>query len=201
MPEATETQLRAEALLNELLTDPKLGADVRAKAKAKYTDIQFVEDRMDPLVSGLREELATLKAEREADKAEREAEKKADADAKVQADLESAISAARAKYALNDEGFEKMVERMRTTGNVADAEAAAAWVAQNQPPPAKPGPSWAPADLNLFGSSRESQDAKVRLLHTNPENFFDQEVAEILQEFQNDPEGAVKRERQIQGWY
>ena len=201
MPEVTETQLRAEALLNELLTDPTLGADVRAKAKAKFTDVQFVEDRFDPMVAGLRDELASIKAEREAEKTAREAEKAQQEADKAQSSLEAAITAARSKYALNDEGFEKMVERMRATGNVADAEAAAAWVAQNQPKPAAPGPSWAPADLNLFGASQESQDAKVRLLHTNPERFFDQEVSEILQEFQADPEGATKKERAIQGWY
>lgn len=201
MAEATETQVRAEALLNELLTDPQLGADVRAKAKAKFADVQFVEDRFDPMVAGLREELASLKAEREAEKAEREAEKTKEAEDRAQSNLEAAISAARSKYALNDEGFEKMVERMKATGNVADAEAAAAWVAQNQPKPAAPGPSWAPSDLNLFGASQESQDAKVRLLHTNPERFFDQEVSEILQEFRDDPEAATKRERAIQGWY
>lgn len=201
MPEATETQLRAEALLNELLTDPKLGADVRAKAKAKFTDVTFVEDRFDAATEGLREELAALKAEREAEKAAREADKAKEAEDKAQATLEAAISAARSKYALNDEGFEKMVERMKATGNIADAEAAAAWVAQSQPKPAAPGPSWAPADLNLFGASQESQDAKVRLLHTNPERFFDQEVMDILNEFREDPEGATKRERAIQGWY
>lgn len=201
MPEATQTQLRAEELLNELLTDPKLGADVRAKAKAKYTDVTFVEDRIDPMVSGLREELAALKAERDADKAAREAEKAAAEEARATSTLENAIASARSKYALNDEGFEKMVQRMKDTGNVADAEAAAAWVVQNQPPPAKPGPTWGAADLNLFGSSQESQDAKVRLLHTNPERFFDQEVSEILNEFREDPESATKRERAIQGWY
>jgi hypothetical protein len=104
-------------------------------------------------------------------------------EAKATSTLENAISSARSKYALNDDGFEKMVHRMKDTGNVSDAEAAAAWVVQNQPPPAKPGPTWGAADLNLFGSSQESQDAKVRMLHTNPEKFFDNEVAEILQEY------------------
>ncbi len=96
------------------------------------------------------------------------------------------LDAARNKYNLTSDGFDKMVERMKTTGNYADAEASAAWVAQQTPPTKAPTPGWAPKSMNLFGT-KDGRDEKFKLLHEDPMGFMDAE----LQEFVRDPDAYV----------
>ena len=56
-----------------------------------------------------------------------------------------------------------MVARMKETGNYADADAAAAWVASKTPAAAPAGPTWRSQDLNLFGS--KDKDETLAKLH------------------------------------
>jgi len=170
---------RARALVNKLWGDPELGAKVRKAAKDLFPDVSIPEDQVDPVIAPLKGQLEATQAELKALKEEREAEKRAAAEAATQRSLESALEAARKKYSLTDEGFAKMVERMKEKQNFTDAESAAAWVASETPPP-KPtsGPSWTPQALDLYGSKHA--DEKFKLLHSDPDAFFDMEVKDIL---------------------
>jgi hypothetical protein len=186
MAEATTPQndprlVRAGALLDKLWNDPKVGAAIRASAKEMYPETAVPEDN--PVFVALRDENAALKARFDKMEEDRAAERKAAAEKQADADIGAKLEAARTKFSLTQEGFEKMVQRMKDTQNYTDAEAAAAWVASQSPPvsPTK-GPSWAPQSLNLYGS--KTPDDNFALLHKDPEAYFDATVAEILAEGQ-----------------
>lgn len=180
---------RALELIEDLIHDKDLGPGVRKAAKAKFPDIRIPEDDVEPLMSPLRAENETLKQRLAAIEEARETEKKEREEARTRRTLEESIDAARSKFSLTDDGVAKMLERMRTTGNYADAEAAAAWVAQQTPPAPPPGPTWMPKSFDnssLFGTNDAD---KLKLLHLNPQEYQDGE----LREFARDPDAYVKR--------
>lgn len=175
---ATEEQIRAAQLLNDLWNDSKLGADIRAKAKEKFPDVKLPEDAIKPALDKQQAEIDELKAQTKSalDKlAERE---KTDAEAKTFTDLESKINGAAREYGLTDAGRSMMLERMKEQGNY-DAEAAAAWAASKAPPPETPKPAWATKDMNLFGSKEPNEQFKA--LHSNPERYLEDQLVEFAQ--------------------
>ena len=190
MAEATAAQIRAEQLVNKLWRDGKLGADVQKLAKETFPDaeIHTVDETLAPVLAPFRAQNEALAAELKAMREEREADRKA---AKDRADeyqkisFQAQISKARDDYNLTDEGFDKMVERMKSTGNYQDPEAAAAWVSSKEPPPPPPGPTFGPQSLNLFGTQKA--DENLALLHRDPERYADEQFAL----FQSDPDKYV----------
>jgi hypothetical protein len=194
MAEATQSQIRAEELLNELLRDGDVGGKVRKIAKAKFPDSRIVdiESIAEPLVAPLKAENDALKARLDKIEADRqkdaeEAEKRA-----AQTNLEQALAKARNDYNLTDEGFDKMVARMKETGNYADADAAAAWVASKTPPAAPAGPTWRTQDLNLFGT-KDRDEARAKL-HRDPIGFQDDQIEAFLR----DPDGFTRETLDVQ---
>lgn len=187
-PAVDPTMLRAKELIDTLWNDKDVGATLRAKAKEKYPDIEIPEDKIDPLIAPVRAEAQALRDELKAMREERDADKKARDDAAAANDFESKLSAARAKFpGLTVEGYEKAIERMRETANYTDPEAAMAWVAQQTPPPAQPGPYLGPQNIDLWGSSEK--DEKFALLHQDPGGkFLDAE----LRDFATDPDRYVR---------
>ena len=180
MPEATQAQIRAAELLDELLRDGDIGGKVRKLAKAKFPDARIadIEGIAEPLVAPLKAENAALKERLDKMEASRAAEKDESEKRAAQINLESALAKARQDYNLTDEGFDKMVSRMKETGNYADADAAAAWVASKTPPAAPKGPTWRNQDLNLFGS-KDKDEALVKL-HRDPVGYQDDQIEEFL---------------------
>lgn len=173
--------MRAQKLVEAQWRDPKMGAALRAKAKEMFPEVSIPEDTVDPVVAPLRAELEETKKGYAAILERMEKKDKEEADRAQTISMENALANARKKYSLTDEGFDKMVSRMKETANFTDAEAAAAWVASTTPAPkSHSGPSWAPQDLDLYGSKNANEDYK--LLHTNTEAFFDKTVADILNE-------------------
>lgn len=172
---------RAKALVDKNWKDPKIGADFRKNAKETFPDITIPEETLDPVLAPVRAELEDTRGQLAKALERLEVREKKEVEDGQTAAMEKALASARAKYSLTDEGFDKMTARMKETQNFTDAEAAAAWVASNTPPP-KPagGPSWAPQNLDLYGSKTQNDDYK--LLHTDTEAFFDQTVQQILTE-------------------
>src|SRR5208282_6184830 len=122
MAEATPAQIRAEQLVNKLWRDGALGAQVQKIAKETFPDaeIHTVDEALAPALAPLRAQNDALAVELKAMRDEREADRKAakdraDEDQKIS--FQAQISKARDAYNLTDEGFDKMVERMKTTGN------------------------------------------------------------------------------------
>lgn len=178
--------VRAKAIIDRLWNDGELGTKVRSKAKELYPDITLPEEQMAPEIAPLRAEIATLKDALAQVKTDRDDERKKREESETKKTLEEALTSARQRFNLTDEGFDKMVARMKETGNYSDAEAAAAWVAQQTPPPKPAGPAWAPQSLNLFGS--KDHDEKWQLLHRDPIAYQDAE----LTEFTRDPDKYVR---------
>ena len=179
---------RASELIEALWNDKDLGSKVRSKAKELYSDIVIPEDNIDPVVAPLREQIEAMQKELAEERESRAKEREEAEAAATKRNLESALDAARSRFNLTPEGFDKMVERMKATGNYADPEAAAAWVAQQTPTASPSKASWLPKKIDLFGSASERAEEDYRLLHTNPIAFQDK----VLEQFIQDPDGFVR---------
>ena len=189
-PQIPESYERANALVSKLLKDGKLGPDVRKLAKETFPDagLEFPEDRFDAQLSPLRDELEqTGKQLQEALDRQTEGEKAADEASQV-ASMQAKLDDAVRKYSLTADGAQKMVDRMKETGNASDFEAAAAWVAGQMPKPVdNAGLYLGPQHINLFGSAE--QDERFSLLHRDPMGkFLDAE----FREFVADPDAYVR---------
>lgn len=176
---------RLKKLGEALWNDRELGAQIQAKAKAMFPDAVTQEDLLGPVLSPLRAENEKLSKRLTEMQEERVAEKKVAEEIKTRQTLEAQLDSARKNYSLTDEGFDKMVARMKETGNYADADAAAAWVASKTPPAKVEGPTWAPQALNLFGSKK--YDEAMNELHRDPQAYMDSQ----LSEFVRDPDAYV----------
>lgn len=181
---ATQNQLRAEALMEDLWRDPQFGPTLRAKAKAKYGDIATPEDIIKPLIDPAVEDLRkkqedTQKALDEL-RAENKAREERDENARQLAEMRSQVDAAVMTFGLTEEGRAKLLDRMKET-KAYDVEAAAAYVAHKTKPDLASGATWLPKKINLYGSAEA--DEAYKKLHTNPVDFLDDQIAECM----NDP--------------
>jgi hypothetical protein len=187
---ATQSQIRAEALLAELMADGKLGADIRKAAKAKFPDIRTVDEVAEPVVAPLRAENEALRARLDKLEESRAADRKYWDEQTAKQTIDAALEQARKNYNLTDEGLDKAVARVKEMGAQGDmaaaVDAAAAWVASKTPPAQVKGPTWAPQDLNLFGS-KDKDDALVKL-HRDPVGYQD----DVLSDFFRDPDRFVR---------
>ncbi len=178
MAEATEAQIRALAALEKLWNDGEVGSAVQKKVKEIFPDAKTNDDVFGPVVAPLRAENEKLAAKLAKIEEERAAERKATEEASMKRSLEESLQSAREKYQLTDEGFDKMVARMKEKGNYADADAAAAWVAKQTPPAPAAGPSWKPQSMNLFGSKK--YDEALADLHRDPQEYMDNQLAQFV---------------------
>lgn len=187
-PAKVDSSDRAKMLLDSLWSDKTLGANVRKKAKELFPDIVTPEDAAEPIVAPLKAQIEALQEQNKSILDRVAAREKADADATAEVELSKRLANARAAYGLTEDGFDKMVARMKETGNFTDADAAAAWVVQHSPKPqVANSPSWLPKSANLFGSKDKVDDAKFEKLHTDPQAYMDDE----LREFASDPDKYV----------
>ena len=175
---------RLRALAETLWTDKELGAKVQARAKEMFPDVKTNEDVFSPVLNPLREENAAMAKRLEAMQEKLAAREKAE-EKTQRVSLEKQLDAARKNFNLTDEGFDKMVARMKETGNYSDADAAAAWVASKAPPAAVAGPTWKPQSMDLFGI--KNHDESMAALHRDPVGYQDAQLAEFV----SDPDKYV----------
>ena len=185
MAEATEAQIRALKVLEDSWNDPELGPTLQKRVKHLYPDAKTNDDVFGPVVAPLKAHTAKLEKELEALREERAAEKKAAEESSLKRSLDEALTHARKAYNLTEEGFDKMVARMKETGNYSDADAAAAWVASKTPPAPAAGPAWKPQSMNLFGAKKF--DEAFAELHRDPQEYMDNQ----LSIFASDPDAYV----------
>jgi hypothetical protein len=180
-------------LVDSVWNDPNIGSAVRKKAKELLPDLRLPEDTLAPALAPLLKQNEDLAKRIEAFETERAADRKTKEDADKAArdsDFEAKIKAAREKFRLTDEGFDKMIARMKETGNYTDPYAAAALIVSENPPPEPTGPVFGAGDLNFANSSTVSADPDYVLLHANPEKRFDNEVRKML----SNPKAYVAQE-------
>jgi hypothetical protein len=185
MAEATPAQIRALEVLEDSWNDPEFGPALQRKVKAKFPDAKTNDDVFGPIVAPLKVENERLAKKLEKLEEERAEEREAAEKARMKQALDESLLSARKAYNLTDEGFDKMVARMKETGNYADAESAAAWVASKTPPAPVAGPSWKPQSMNLFGSKK--YDEAMAELHRDPQEYMDSQLAQFV----SDPDGYV----------
>jgi hypothetical protein len=178
---------RALALLNKMADHPDEGIAFKRMAKKIDGTLQFTDlDVADRIQAPMLEKLTAAEARIEAMHTEREAEKLAAAQEKQVHSLTEDVEKAVKAFGLTEAGRAKMTERMTAKGNL-DADAAAAWVA-SQEPKAKPSEgngTFAPSAMNMFGSAEK--DDSMASLHHDPIKWQDNEINRILQE---EPLGA-----------
>ena len=177
---------RSKELIDALWNDGEVGKKIQQAAKAKWNDIKTTDDVMSPIIEPHLNKLKAMEEKYEKLLEERIEEKRAAEDERVKVKLEEQLEKARRDYNLTEEGFNQMIDRMKSTGNYSDAEAAAAYVASKAPPAKVAGPTWAPQDLDLFGSKNRN-DALVEL-HRDPMGYMDSQ----LSEFVSDPDKYVR---------
>lgn len=186
MPEISDAQFatlqRGQALLDKLWNDPKGGTAFKKRVKeiipdAKIPELDIVDEATAPLVAALEEQKKANKSI--ADRLDNW--EKSQKDSKEESELQSQLDSVRKTYGFTADGMDKLITRMKEKNNP-DAEAAAAWVAA-QERKAKPisSSNIGPSALNLYGTSTE--DDTWAALNKNPEKWFDNEVATMLNEF------------------
>jgi hypothetical protein len=179
---------REQILVAKLLGDKTpTGAEVRKIARELFPDAPVPAEDAETVVAPVKTEVADVKAILTKLAERLDAKDKADADLKAENDMSVKIAAARQKYGLMDSGVEKMITRMKETGNYSDAEAAAAWVVSQLPKPEPVStPSWLPQESNLFGSQKK--DEAFEALHKDPRKYMDDQ----LRDFVRDPDKYVR---------
>ena len=189
MPEISAEELNllrgSASLLDEVWNDPKHGLALKRAVKDKRPNVSIPEiDVPDVVLRPINDQMSALQAAMAKQSEELAALRQADADAKLAGKFRASLDGAKARFGLTDEGVEATLNIMRER-QIADPEAAAALHIASLPK-AKPashrdaaaygGSSFA----NLYGMQDGSGDT---LLHTNPDAFFDREVAAVMNEF------------------
>ena len=187
-PNETQASQRARALVDRLWNDKtQFGADFRKAAKEMYPDINTPDEQVAIAAAPLKAEVDDLKGKLQSALDRIAAREKADEDLRVENDLAVKITSAANEYGLTDSGRDKMMQRMKETGNVSDPQAAAAWVVSQLPKPAPSDtPSWLPQKADLFGSAERNE--RWEKLHRDPIKYFDDE----LREWARDPDKYVQ---------
>lgn len=185
-----ETLQRAGRLLDSLAADRSRWdnpADRLAFMRQVKKDIPSVSipelDIAEPMLAPVREQIAGLQTQLQG-ALDREAERtKKDADRDADAGLMKLLDKTQAKYRLNEEGRKLMVDRMRDQGSM-DAEAAATFVLHHfhTPDPVGEG-TMAPGAVDIFNFNKAAEDDSMRRLHSNPERWFEEETAKMVDAF------------------
>lgn len=186
----TVAEQRLIDLGNALWTDnTEAGKAYRAAAKAKYPEVRTVEDDLEPIVQPFRTQVEQLVTELSAERAQRAKEAEERATEAAERAMQNSVDAAVNQFHLTDAGRDLMLQRMKDTGNFSDPLAAAAYIVQANPPPKDPSGYLGPQNINLYGSSEESAEERVKLLHRDPSGkFLDAEFTDFLR----DPDQYVR---------
>lgn len=178
---------RAEVLLDKLWNEQSpAGQAVRQAAKTMYPEITTPDDTAAIAVAPLKAEVEDLKGQLGKALDRISAREQADADTQTENALAVKITNAARQFSLTDAGRDKMIARMKETGNFSDADAAAAWVHTQTPKPAPTNtPTWLPEAANLFGSQK--QEEQFEALHKDPRKYMDDQ----LRLFSRDPDAYV----------
>jgi len=180
-------------LNNELWNDSQYGMQIKEIVKAKYPNANIPEVDMvretrkaeSEILSKVEQERVALEARMAAWEAKQTERDEKDAQTRAEKEFAAEVEAGRKKYALTQEGIDKVFARMKEKNNP-DFESAAAWVTDHQAAAAPVEHSgYGPQSMNAFGSTAEDKDWE--LLNRNPWDmkFADKEIRQITQDFAN----------------
>lgn len=180
----SESQRRLLTLGEDLWNDrSERGRMFREAAKTKFPDAATPEDMVEPILKPFREEVDKLREELAAERKAKSEAQEAALKRQAEMTLEQGLEAAVRRFNLTDAGRELTLQRMQATGNFTDPMAAAAWVVADNPPPKDPAGFLGPQNIDLFGSSTEAADERIRLLHKDPMGkFLDAEFTDFIRD-------------------
>ena len=194
MAEVTVDQGRLEALQNAdrllaaLLDDPKYGLPTKRAIKEKFPTARLPElDIIAQATGPIDERLAASDARYAALEKAFNDFKGAAEQTSAETKLKDELDRIRRDYSLTDEGMAGVVEVMRTEGLAHNPAAAAALyqVRQPKPKPMSTRESISAPRVDMFGLTSRDQDKRWDQLHAKPWDFFDDQVAAVLDEFRD----------------
>ena len=180
-----ETLKRVEAILNKGFNDRTAkGASFRRQLKEFEPALNIPEEIADTAAAPLKSEIDEIRAENKKLLERLDTTDRAEADEKSERELRKDIDAAVKKFGLDDEGKQKVIERM-VAKHSTDAEAAAAWFKSTlHKPEITRDTGMFPKIMDVkdvFGTA-EGTDDDIALLHKDPMRFFDVTAQKILNE-------------------
>ena len=191
MPDPVDPVLaRTKAIVDKLWGDHgEAGKAVRAAAKELFPEIVTPEDTLAPIVEPLRAEIASLRAEREAERAAAAEREAAAVENARQADFETKFQNTVKKFSLSAAGVDALAARIKESGNYASPDDAAAFILKDEKPATAIAPYLGPQDLNFLGAMEDEANLdRLKLLHKDPQGaFLDAE----FRDFMADPDKYV----------
>ena len=162
-----------------------IGATFRKALKEVEPNLNIPDEFADAVAAPINASLEELRAENKKLVERLDARDAKEKDDKDEREIRSDIDAAVKKYGLDDEGKQKVIERMAAKRSL-DAEAAAAWFKSSLPKPESirdTGIAPRMADIkDVFGQA-DGDEADLALLHgKNPMDYFDRVASRIIHE-------------------
>ena len=188
MAEISDAELatlqRAKSLLDTLYSDGDMGMDFKRMLKKKFPDARIPElDIVDKERKAIDEKINPIAEENKKLKERLEKWETDQRNKEEEGALKATLSDVQKKYGFTEEGMQKVIARMKDKNNP-DAESAAAFIKSQEPKPQTiKSSNYLPQDMNLFGSSQKSDDESIKALHMDPRKWQDNEIASILNEF------------------
>jgi len=178
--------LRSEALLQSLLDDPKHGLGIKRAIKEKFPTARTPDvDLLDQVTKPFEEKLTSVQSALEKVSKDFVDYRQSVQDREAEQDLRTKLDSIRYDFSFNDEGMAAVIDVMKTRNLAHDPEAAALIVQSKQP---KPQPmsvrnSMLGEKVDMFGLTNNDMDKKWERLHAKPWDFFDDQVVEVIDEF------------------
>ena len=140
------------------------------------------DDIAAPLLEPINAQLAALKEQNRLLEERESARALAAQNAEAESELQKLLGRVQKKRNLNEKGVELVIERMKKTGSM-DADAAAlAVIEENYVPDPIGAGHMAPGAVDVFHYN-SGDEASIKALHANPEKWFDDQVAQMIDEF------------------
>jgi len=174
------TLRQAKGLLDGLWNNPANGTKFKRLLKETNPKLSIPEiDIVDEAKRPIDEKLSAFEEGFKKIHERLDAKEKTDKEQKEERDLRKELDDVRGKFNLTDEGFNKVIQRMKDKKSY-DPEAAAAWVVAQEPKVTPAGESklGLPGKINLYGSAKEDKDWAD--LNKDPMSFFDSTVEDVF---------------------
>lgn len=190
MAEISDSELealqKANGVLNTLLADPKHGLSVERIIKEKFPTANTARvDQTDAIINMAK---PVLDAQAQAlEKMQKEfSEYRATQEAKeAEGQMRDNLRRVQESYGFTEDGMKQVIETAQTRNLAHDLDAAAALVAAKQPKaaPVSQASSYFPDQPDVYGLQQDEPEEKWKLLRTNPDAFFRNEIMAIDAEF------------------
>ncbi len=192
MAEISDSELealqKANGVLNALLSDQKHGLNVERIIKEKFPTANTQRlDNTDAIIAMAKPILDTQAEALEAMKKEFSEYRSAQETKAAEHDMRDKLRQVQESYGFTEEGMKQVIETAQTRNLAHDLEAAAALVAAKQPKaaPVSQASSYFPDQPDVYGLQQDEPEEKWKLLRTNPDAFFRNEIMAIDAEFRS----------------